>query len=83
MGGVESLVCGPGSVLCVSRLSESRRYSILRNLTLSLPPLHKRRRGPLHPSAAMPSQTVHEDLFVPGKCFPQLANPPLSKLHYL
>lgn len=57
-------------------------FSLLRNLELPLSWFRGQMRGTLRASSAMASHSVYEDLFVSGICFPQLANPPIYKLHH-
>ncbi|KAG0133630.1 hypothetical protein HOY82DRAFT_538029 [Tuber indicum] len=57
-------------------------FSLQRNLELPLSWFRGQMRGTLRASSAMASHSVYEDLFVSGICFPQLANPPICKLHY-
>jgi len=82
LANTASLICGSESVSGVLR-SSCFSFSILRNLELPLSWFRGQMRGTLRASSAVTSHSVYEDIFVFGKCFPQLANPPIRKLHYL
>ena len=82
LANTASLICGFESVSSVQGLFFCG-FIILRNLELPLSQFRGHMRGTLCASSAMTSHGVYEDLFVSGKCFPQLANPPIRKLHYL
>lgn len=82
LANTASLICGSESVSSVQGLFIFG-FIILRNLELPLSQFCGHMRGTLRASSAMTSHGVYEDLFVSGKCFPQLANPPIRMLHHL
>lgn len=83
LANTAGLICSSEFISGMRGWLGSGSFPISRNLEISLLRFCGQMRGTLHTRSAMTSHNVYEDLFVPGKCFPQLANPPIYKLHYL
>ncbi|PWW73098.1 hypothetical protein C7212DRAFT_366000 [Tuber magnatum] len=82
LANTASLICSTEEMSGIQGWVGSGVFAVLRNLELLLSWFRGQMRGTLRLGSAMTSHSVYEVIFVSGICYPQLANPPICKLHH-